>query len=93
MGPAAEPERKHWQTAFWFAEDAPGLISHYFAFRDVLLEFYRQHGEKPGMSEEEFLRACDISHAIYFSHSCLQAVEWFFYPMLLQPLWPTQPRR
>jgi glycosyltransferase domain-containing protein len=86
MGAPAEPDRNRWQTFYWFSDDPPGLLSHYVGYRDVLLQFYRDYGERPGLSETDFKKVCDVSHAIYFSRGCMDSLDYFL--PLLSPLCP-----
>ncbi len=83
----AQPERDKWQTFYWFADDPKEVLEHYTAYRDVLWRFYEAHGMGHPMSREDFFRAMDLAHAVYFVTSCPQ--DYLY--STLQKYWPGDP--
>jgi glycosyltransferase domain-containing protein len=81
---AAQPERDNWQTYYWFADNAAGLLDQYRTYCEELWRFYEAHGAQPRLGRREFQRALDLSHAVYFSYGC--PAEYFH--SVLAPLWP-----
>ena len=68
VGPAAEPDRKNWQTYYWFAENPGEFLDHYLVYREELWRFYSKNTKDDSVLERsEFLRAMDLSHATFLS--------------------------
>ena len=83
-GPEAEPGRDKWQTYYWFAANPTEFVEHYLRYRADLWDFYNAHSAPPALSREEFSKALDIAHTVYFSKACPPA----YFHTCLQPLWP-----
>jgi len=81
---AAEPTRERWQTYYWFAEDRNEFLEHYVGYREELWAFYEKYGEEPHLERQDFIKAMDLSHAVFFSTNCPPR---YFYSVL-QTLWP-----
>jgi len=84
MGPEAEPGREKWNTFYWFADDPQDVLQHYNDYRQLAFAFYEQAGAAPLLSKDAFLRAFDLSHAVYFGRSCPP----HYFHERLQELWP-----
>lgn len=83
-GPEAEPGRDKWQTYYWFAADPGEFVQHYVEYRGKLWDFYTRNAATPALSREDFFRALDIAHSVYFSKTCPPR----YFHSILQPLWP-----
>lgn len=82
----AEPDRKKWQTYYWFADERSDYIEHYLRYRSQVLSFYQRNSKDiPLLRDEEILKTLDLSHTVYFSSSCPPG----YFHEQLQHLWPT----
>lgn len=67
-GPPAEPERKNWQTYYWFAENPREFISHYKDYESELWNFYLKFSrDEDRLKRGEFSRAMDLCHSVFFA--------------------------
>lgn len=80
----AEPERDKWQTYYWFAENREEFLQHYLDYREDLWSFYQSHARDHVLTHNDFKKAMDLAHAMFFSVGC--PPQYFFSE--LQHLWP-----
>ena len=82
----AEPQRDKWQTYYWFAENREEFLQHYVAYREELWSFYQANVPDYVLSHDDFNKAIDLSHMVFFASGC--PPQYFFAE--LQSLWPQE---
>ena len=86
-GPEADPTRDKWQTYYWFMDDPGELMTHYLAYRTLLLDFFAAQSSSAEISRSEMQKVLDAAHSVYFSMNCPPPYFW----SVLQSHWPEDP--
>jgi len=83
-GPEADPTRDKWQTYYWFMDDPTELMTHYVAYRELLLDFFARQNDGESISRLDLQKVLDAAHSVYFSANCPPPYFW----SILQSHWP-----
>lgn len=83
-GDPADPTRDKWQTFYWYVDDRGEFYEHYLAYREALWRFYVEETPAPHLGHEDFTRAMDFSHTMFFGLNVPPA----YLHSALKELWP-----
>jgi hypothetical protein len=80
----ADSKREKWQTTYWFAENSVEFIAKYSLYTENVYKFYTTNVQTPHISRHQFKHFINVSHAIFFSKSCVVP----YMHQALSELWP-----